>query len=132
MKRYRNALLTGLCCLPLLAAAQKTKKVGYDFPKEMRPDIKEQYLKLAEKGQILYGIHCARCHNMKDSKGKWVIPDFTADQINGYEIRLGNRAHEGALTDEAMTTEELSLITTFFQFKKRSGVVPVFPDKKNH
>lgn len=115
--------------LPQLCAAQRpTKKVGYDFPPQMKEDLRKEYIKLCDKGQILYGIHCSRCHNLKDAKGKWVIPDFSQQQINGYEIRLGNRQHEDALTDEAMNVEELTLITTFLQFKKKSGVIPVFPD----
>jgi hypothetical protein len=43
---------------------------------------------------------------------------------------MGNKQHEGALTESAVDAEELNHITTFLMFKKKSGIVPVFPDKK--
>ncbi len=120
-----------LALLPQLCAAQKTpKKAGYNFPPQMREEVRKEFQKQCDKGQILYGIHCGGCHNMKDSKGRWVIPDFTAVQINGYEIRGGNPQHQDALGEDALNAEELSFISTFLSYKKQSGVVPVFPDKK--
>jgi hypothetical protein len=131
MKRNQ---LTGTVLAVLLsstpALAQKAKKTGYAFPSAMAEDVRKEYIKLCEKGQVLYGLSCGRCHNMKNERGKWVIPDFTAGQINGYEIRMGNKQHEGALTENDVNAEELNLITTFLMFKKKSGVIPVFPDKK--
>ncbi len=86
----------------------------------MRTEVRTAYQKMCDKGQILYEMNCARCHNVK-VKGKWVVPDFTKDQINGYEIRVGNRTHEGALTDEAITSEEIGLIATFLLYKEPAG-----------
>lgn len=106
--------------LALQAFTGKTKKAGYVFPKEMSAPIRTEYQKICDKGQALYEAACAGCHNVK-VKGKWVIPDFTQNQVNGYAIRVGNGEHVRTLTDEAITTEELGLIATFLLYKAPSG-----------
>ena len=109
-----------VCALSLQSFVHKSKRATYSFPLEMRADIRSEYQKMCDKGQILYEMNCAKCHNVKVN-GKWVVPDFTKDQVNGYEIRVGNRAHEGALTDEAITSEEIGLIATFLLYKDAGG-----------
>ena len=108
------------CVVVLQAFTGKAKKAGYVFPKEMSAPIRTEYQKICDKGQALYEAACAGCHNVK-VKGKWVVPDFTQDQVNGYEIRVGNGAHVRTLTDEAITTEELGFIATFLLYKEPSG-----------
>lgn len=99
----------------------KKSKVQYTFPPTMSEAIRTEYEKMCEKGRVLYELSCGKCHNVK-VKGKYVVPDFTQEQINGYEIRVGNARHEQSLTDEAITPEELSLVTTYLMFKQRTGV----------
>ncbi len=53
-------------------------------------------------------------------KEKKVIPDFNADQLKGYELRLTNSQHEKKLTDESVTAEELGLIMTFLNYKEKN------------
>ena len=96
----------------------KTAQVQYDFPPEMAADIQKQYKELADKGLILYQLTCAKCHNNK-VRGKDVIPDFTVEQLELYQIRIANATHESQLTETALNAEELSLITTFFMYKKK-------------
>ena len=116
-----------ICLLALLATVValqaftgKAKKTAYVFPKEMAAPIRTEYQKICDKGQALYEAACAGCHNVR-VKGKWVVPDFTQEQVNGYEIRVGNGAHVRALTDDAITTEELGFISTFLLYKEPSG-----------
>lgn len=112
------ALLAGVVALESFSG--KAKKVAYIFPKEMSAPVRTEYQKICEKGQALYEAACGGCHNVK-VKGKWVIPDFSEDQVNGYKIRVGNGEHVRTLTDEAITTEELGFISTFLLYKEKSG-----------
>ena len=50
------------------------------------------------------------------------MPDFTADQLQGYEIRVQNEKHEEKLPDEKVSSEELVLISTFLLYKKRNTI----------
>jgi len=94
-------------------------KVTYDLPEAMLPQVKKEYLSRCEKGKILYDINCAGCHNTK-VKGKIIVPDFTADQLKGYELRVTNARHSETLTDTTVTEEELGIIMTFLTYKKKN------------
>jgi hypothetical protein len=118
----RISILTmTLAATTLGVLAEKKKKVAYEFPAAMAPQVQAEYGKLCDKGQILYEINCARCHNQKE-KSKELIPDFTPEQLKGYEIRVTNAQHEGALLEEKVTAEELALICVFLTYKKKSGL----------
>lgn len=106
--------------LLLLSACSMHKKAAYEFPDAMKPDVQVEFAKVCEKGMILYNINCAKCHNLT-VKGKEVIPDFSADQIKGYEIRVTNREHEESLPETNVSPEELGQIATFLSYKKKSG-----------
>ena len=103
------------------AFAQKKGEVKADFPSEMAVAVQKQYLEFWEKGRIVYGLTCAKCHNVTVKK-KELIPDFTPEQIKGYEIRVANAQHESAMPDDKVTEEELMYIATFLQYKNKSGV----------
>jgi mono/diheme cytochrome c family protein len=105
----------------LQSFGRKEQKEQYSFPAAMSEAIRTEYEKMCDKGKVLYEMNCGKCHNVKVA-GKWIVPDFTQEQIDGYEIRVGNAKHEQNLTDEAITPEELNLVTTYLMFKRRSGV----------
>src|SRR5262245_12022227 len=96
--------------------AQKKQKVAYEFPPQMSPAVQAEFAKLCDKGQVLYQLNCAQCHNTK-VKGKEVIPDFTQEKLIGYELRVSNQQHEADMPDTKVTAEELGLITTFLTYK---------------
>lgn len=91
-------------------------KVTHQFPAEMKPEVKVEYIKMWEKGKILYDLNCAKCHNTKVKKID-IYPDFAPSQIKGYEIRVQNAQHEMSLLEETVTPEELGLISTFLIYK---------------
>ncbi len=99
--------------------AQKSKKVAYEFPAAMSEQVRAAFAEQCDKGLVLYQINCGGCHNTT-VKGKPVIPDFTPEQIKGYEIRVTNEKHENSLPDERVTAEELGLISTFLMYKKKN------------
>lgn len=111
--------------LLLLSSCSMQKKAAYEFPDAMKPDVQVEFAKVCEKGMILYSINCAKCHNLT-IKGKEVIPDFSAEQIKGYEIRVTSREHEESLPETSVNAEELGQIATFLTYKKKSG----YPMKK--
>ena len=110
-------------------AQKKVAKAVYthDFPQEMNASVKEAYLKLFEKGRILYEINCAKCHNTT-VKGVEVMPEFTKEHLAQYELRLQNPKHEEELTEMRVNAEELQQITIFLTYYKK--IEPVVAKKK--
>jgi len=108
----------GIAFLLLVVACTTKKKVAYEFPIEMKSNVQQQYAVLCEKGQVLYSINCAKCHNT--GKHQQIIPDFKPEQLVGYTLRITNSKHENNLTDTLITEEELGLIMTFLSYKKKN------------
>lgn len=75
---------------------------------------------MCDKGLILYQINCGTCHT-KQVDGKDVIPDFSIQQINDYELRVLNPKHESDIPETIVTPEELSLIMTFLTYKVKNA-----------
>jgi len=113
--------ITLLAFIVLLASAtvHAQKKIPADFPKEMLPEVKADYQKTYDKGQVLYNISCAKCHTTWDKK-KQIVPDFTLDQLKGYELRESNQRHVENIPEEQVTPEELGIIMTFLLYKKKN------------
>jgi hypothetical protein len=116
MKHTIVGLLIAVTCT---ACFTSRNKLAYEFPQEMKPDIKEHYTQQWKKGKILYEINCAKCHNTK-VKGRVTVPDFTPEQLVGYEFRVKNQKHEANLTEESISPEELGMIVTFLTYKKKN------------
>lgn len=108
--------------LLVAAKSQAQQKIEHDFPKEMAEAVKTEYIKFFDKGRALYHITCAKCHSTYVKK-KEIIPDFSQDQLKGYEMRVMNQQHEANMPDELVTAEELSLISTFLIYKKRNPAI---------
>lgn len=103
----------------LLVACTAQKEIAWELPVEMLPHVKEEYTKRCEKGKILYDMNCARCHNTK-VKRREVIPDFKPEQLTGYTLRVSNAQHEKNMPDTMVTEEELGIIMTFLNYKKKN------------
>jgi hypothetical protein len=100
-------------------ACTSMAKVSYEFPNAMAEPVRIEFAKACDKGKILYELNCAGCHNYKKG-GKTRIPNFSPEALKGYEIRVSNAQHEENMPDEKVTAEELSLISTFLMYKKKS------------
>jgi hypothetical protein len=116
MMRY---LLVVICVAGFSLPAAAQNKVSYELPNEMSAAVKAEYIKQCDKGKILYDINCANCHTTK-VKGKEIIPDFTSEQLIGYELRVLNPKHESEIPETTVTAEELGLIMTFLTYKKKN------------
>jgi hypothetical protein len=101
-----------------LVQCSTSKKVQYEFPAAMSEPVRTGYKAQCEKGEILYDINCAKCHNTKMKKRE-IIPDFTEEQLVGYELRMLNPKHEEGIPETNVTAEELGLIMTFLKYKKK-------------
>ncbi|HET6226270.1 MAG TPA: hypothetical protein VFF27_08330 [Bacteroidia bacterium] len=103
-----------------LVQCKTPQRAAYELPEAMIPTAKAEFAKQCDKGKILYDITCAKCHNIKE-KRKEIIPDFSAAQLVGYELRITNAAHETGIAEEILSTEELGYIMTFLSYKTKSG-----------
>jgi hypothetical protein len=113
--------IIGLATMSLISwYSYGQQKIPYEFPAEMLPEVQKEYIKLFDKGRILYQMNCSSCHS-SFKKRKEIIPDFTLDQLNGYAVRVSNPRHEENLPETQVTPEELGLITTFLVYKKRNA-----------
>ncbi len=113
--------ITLFTCLTA-TVAQAQKKIPADFPKEMLPEVKAEYQKIYDKGQVLYNINCAKCHSTYVRR-KQIVPDFTPEQLKGYELRDANQRHIEGIPEEQVTAEELGIIMTFLTYKKKNSSV---------
>lgn len=118
---YIYWICTGIIGL-ILVECTAHKKILYEFPAEMAAPVQAEYAKNCDKGKALYDINCAGCHTTK-IKGREVIPDFTAEQLEAYQVRVSNAKHETALSESNVSAEELSLIVTFLSYKKKNEAV---------
>lgn len=104
----------------LIAGCGSKKKVTYKFPEAMKEPVLSEYLKLFDKGKILFDINCAKCHNAKVRKRE-IYPDFSSQELAGYDIRILNPKHEDKLTERNVTEEELAVIKIFLSYKKKNS-----------
>jgi hypothetical protein len=98
---------------------KKAAKALYELPDAMAPAVKAEFTKQCDKGLALYNLTCANCHN-QEVNGKVQIPDWPAEKLIGYELRVMNPQHESGLPDEHVTAEELGYIMTFLSYKKKN------------
>jgi hypothetical protein len=115
----------------VIFACSSSKKINYVFPTEMNPSVQSSYKEICDKGKVLYDIHCAHCHTTK-KWGKELIPDFTPDQLESYQIRVANERHEPIMNDEQLPAEELGMIMTFLTYKSKSGITVAHKSADNH
>ena len=108
-----------LCALFVIGIPAVAQKATYKLPDEMAEPIKAEFAKQCDKGKILYEINCAKCHST-NVKGKEIIPDFSPDQLRGYELRVLNPKHESEIPETTITAEELGLIMTFLTYKEKN------------
>ncbi len=124
-KKYRTIIVVALAIitivLPAVAGGNKKKdtKVAYEFPETMAPAVREAFTKECDKGQALYNLGCAACHN-KLIDGRMIIPDWTPAQLVSYELRVLNPKHVDGIPEEQVSAEELGYIMTFLTYKKKN------------
>jgi len=110
------SILSG--CLFLLACAGP--KASYQFPKEMLPHVRAEYLERCDRGKRLYELNCSGCHTIGKGRNA-VIPDFDQVKLQGYAIRIANARHISSMPDSIVSEEELVLISNFLLYKTPSG-----------
>lgn len=107
----------------------QSKKMVYQFPEGMSPQIQAMKLESCRKGERLFDLNCGACH-YTDHKGRRVVPDFSPEQLGNYEFRFLNKSHEDSLTEVRLSQDDLISIIDFLTYKKKSGVVVKTENKK--
>lgn len=110
-------ILLSIFCLYIVIVSCTQQKKAYELPAEMLAHVRPEYEKRCEKGYYLYRANCAGCHDIT-YKRKQYSPDFSADQLQGYSLRISNARHESAMPDSLVSEEELALICNFLAYKK--------------
>lgn len=128
MKRHGIILFLSGCIFLMQCKAKQ--EIPYELPEAMIPTAKIEFAKQCDKGKILYDINCAKCHNSVERRRE-LIPDFTIEQLIGYEIRVSTPEHESNIPETTVTAEELGYIMTFLSYKKKSGKVFVYSKEKH-
>ena len=100
------------------------REINYILPDDsltMSDSAKKEFVRNFDKGQIIYNIVCAKCHN-KLVGGAEVVPDFSLPQLMDYEMRIQYPAHQERLTEANLSALELDYVVDYLRFKKKSGV----------
>jgi len=100
------------------------KEINYILPDDslsMSDSAKKEFVMNFDKGQIIYNIVCAKCHN-KLVDGVEVVPDFSLPQLMDYEMRIEYPAHQERLTEANLSALELDHVVDYLRYKKKSGV----------
>jgi hypothetical protein len=116
---YLRSFIILFCIAFFIDACTSQKKITYEFPDAMSGPVQAEYTRLCEKGRVLYEINCASCHTKK-VKGKMILPEFTQEQLGAYSIRIANATHEEKVSEERVSAEELTLITYFLTYSKKT------------
>jgi len=70
---------------------------------------------------------CTMSYRYREAKK--LIPDFTPEQLIGYELRVTNPQHESNIPETTVSAEELGYIMTFLNYKRRVVCVSDFKIK---
>jgi mono/diheme cytochrome c family protein len=124
MRNNTNNLKSFYTILSLLIASSlffqctNQKKVKYDIPDHVTAANRELLIAKAEKGKVLYGLHCSACHGIF-TKGKDSIPNFTKVQIDNYHAAalIGIDARNHAVAKK-MSSEQVDQVMTFLRLRK--------------
>lgn len=113
-------LLLWICFLTSFFCCDAQKKMKYTFPDDIADTAKKDFVKQFYQGMTLYKISCGKCHN-KLIDGKELIPNFSLPQLMDYEIRIFPE-HNGKLTDNKVTDDELPKIILFLRYKEKNKI----------
>jgi hypothetical protein len=97
-------------------AQDKQDKTEYNLATHVSDENKKIFIERAEKGKILYKIHCTECHGIF-SPGKDSIPNFTKQQIDNYHARsiIQLKTHSSVRN---LSPEQLDYVLTFLRLRK--------------
>jgi len=121
--KKKSFLISVVTAVIFLINCTSTNKISYSYPDDIITDdtAKKKFVKQFNEGEILYKINCAKCHST-NVHGKEIIPDFTLEQLENYEIRIQNPKHEEDLRETNITLDELDNVVLFLKYKKRNPV----------
>ena len=115
-------VLTCITGLVLLQQCANQKSPAIDYPPDMVADSQRVFAQHFEKGEILYRLNCAKCHDTLVD-GRKVVPDFSLPQLLDYEMRFQYASHENRLREVDVSIAELDDIQHYLRYKKRSGIL---------
>ena len=119
IQKFSITLIAFLCIMSLLfllANCGTQKKAEYNIGSDVTEENKKLFIERAEKGNILFKIHCAGCHGIY-SKGKDGVPNFTKHQIDNYHAR-SIIAFQGHSSVRNLSSEQLDYVLTFLRLRK--------------
>lgn len=113
----RIVVLTTMMVFSLILAMCGTgKKVEYNIGPDVSEENRKIFVERAEKGKILFQIHCSECHGIY-TKGKDKVPNFTKQQIDNYHARA-IIAFQNHSTIRNLSSQQLDYVLTFLRLRK--------------
>lgn len=122
-------IFTAFITSAVLWGCSGPKEILYNYPPYLKENQREEFVRTFEKGYVLYEVHCAKCHSKFEGKYE-LIPDFTQQQLDVYNVRTGLAKHEETLSSRNIPEEELELVMTFLEIKKAKTPFPASKSKK--
>ncbi len=105
-----------LLCIWLIACTAKNK-TQYDIADHVTKENREILIDRAEKGKVLYKLHCASCHGIF-TPGRDSVPNFTKIQIDNYQsaalIAMDPTNHAVA---QKMSAQQIDYVITFLRLR---------------
>src|SRR3977135_1765790 len=116
--RFIYTISFSLFSAALFHQCSPQKKTEYNIPDHVTPANREFLIAKAEKGKVLYKLHCSECHGIF-TKGKDGIPNFTQKQIDNYHTAalLGIDPRNHAIAKK-MSSEQVEQVILFLSLRK--------------
>ena len=116
--KFLYTILVLFAAVVLLYRCTNQKKVKYDIPSHVTENNRVLLLEKAEKGRVLYSLHCSGCHGIF-TKGRDSVPNFTRLQIDNYHAAalIGIDARNHAVAKK-MSSEQIDQVMTFLRLRK--------------
>ena len=115
--KFCKIIIVIICAIALIECTAH-KKIEYNVPKSLPPEIRAIFLERCEKGRILFKLNCSGCHGIF-TRGRDGVPNFTKDQIKSYSaVALIGRDSTNHAVAKKMSPQQIDYIVQFLSLRK--------------
>jgi hypothetical protein len=118
MKLIVSTVIFVVCCITLIECTSQ-RRIDYELPAQISDENKKVFIKQFDEGKALYAMSCGKCHNTTVHR-KEIVPDFSAQQLEKYNMKFRNPQHMNTLRDKNVSPEDLQQIFFYLKYKKKN------------